>query len=196
MKTITRTLAAATLAILSVLTASAAVETYTIQPAHSSINFGVRRFFTKIPGSFAKFEGTVTVDRDNLEKSSTQATISTASVNTNDAKRDAHLQNGDFFSADKFPAIAFTSTSWTKTGPDTYDVAGDLTIKDVTKPVVLKTRVLGFGPGARGAPVAAFEATTTIKREDFGISYGKPAIANEVDIQINIEATKAEPLKN
>lgn len=191
MKSLTRFALISALTFGAFSAAHAAVETYKIQSAHSSINFGVRRFFTKIPGSFAKFEGTVTVDRDDLEKSSTDATISVASVNTNDPKRDAHLQNGDFFLAEKFPAIAFKSKSWKKTGTDTYDVAGDLTIKDVTKPVVLKTKVLGFGPGARGAQVAAFEATTTINRTDFGLSYGKPAIADEVEILINIESIKS-----
>src|SRR5436305_480614 len=78
--------------------AHAAVETYKIEPAHSSINFGVRRFFTKIPGSFARFEGTIVVDRDNPEKSSTEANIEVSSVSTNDAKRDTHLQTGDFLS--------------------------------------------------------------------------------------------------
>ena len=170
--------------------ARAAVETYKIQPAHSSINFGVRRFFTKIPGSFAKFEGTIVVDRDDLEKSSTNAQIAVASVTTNDSKRDTHLQSADFFLSEKFPAISFKSNSWKKTGADTYDVAGDLTIKDITKPVVLKTKVLGFGPGARGALIAGFEATTTINRQDFGIAYGKGIIADDVDILINIESLK------
>src|SRR4051812_37955074 len=178
--------------VLSALVSSAhaSVETYKIQTAHSSINFGVRRFFTKIPGSFARFEGTVVVDRENPEKSSTEANIEVSSVNTNDSKRDAHLQTGDFLLSEKFPAIHFKSKSWTKTGVDTYDVAGDLTIKDITKPVVLKTKVLGFGTGARGAQIAGFEASTTINRTDFGITYGKPAIADEVEVLINIESLK------
>ncbi len=191
MKFATRLTLVTALAFGAFSTAHAAVETYQIQSAHSSINFGVRRFFTKIPGSFAKFEGTIVVDRDNLEKSSTTAKIDVASVNTNDEKRDGHLKNQDFFLVEKFPAISFKSKSWKKTGADTYDVAGDLTIKDVTKPVVLKTKVLGFGPGARGAQIAAFEATATINRTEFGLSYGKPAIADDVDILINIEAAKS-----
>src|SRR5688572_9426079 len=77
--------------------ASAAIETYTIQPAHSSVNFSVKRFFTRIPGAFAIFSGTITVDRDNLENSSTDAAIEVGSVDTNDEKRDAHLLNKDFF---------------------------------------------------------------------------------------------------
>ena len=175
--------------------ASAAVETYKIQPAHSSVNFTVKRFFTKIPGAFATFSGTITVDRDNLENSSTEATIQVGSVDTNDDKRDAHLQTQDFFLTEKFPAIAFKSTSWKKAGPDTYDVAGELTIKGVTKPVVLKTKVLGFGKGARGSDIAGFEGTTTINRTDFGIDFGKGVIGDEVAVDINIESTKQEPAK-
>jgi polyisoprenoid-binding protein YceI len=177
-------------------TAHAAVETYQIQPAHSSVNFSVKRFFTKIPGAFARFSGTITVDRENLENNATDATIEVGSVNTNDQKRDAHLQTADFFLSEKFPAVSFKSKSWKKTGADTYDVAGDLTIKDVTKPVVLKTKVLGFGKGARGAEIAGFEATTTISRSDFGVTFGKGVISDEVDIDINIESSKQAPAKS
>ncbi|HYD84998.1 MAG TPA: YceI family protein, partial [Opitutus sp.] len=178
------------LALGLVLPARAATETYKIQASHSNVGFNVKRFFTKIPGSFATVDGTIVVDRDALENSSVDATIAIGSVNTNDAKRDGHLKNDDFFSADKFPSASFKSTSWKKTGADTYDVAGNLTIKDVTKPVILKTKLLGFGKAARGLEVAAFEATTTLDRREFGITYGAPAIASEVDVVINIESQK------
>src|SRR4051794_23683700 len=91
MKLATKLSLAGALTLGAFLTASAAVETYQIQTAHSSVNFGVRRFFTKIPGAFTKFSGTITVDRDNLENSSTNATIEVGSVDTYDPKRDAHL---------------------------------------------------------------------------------------------------------
>src|SRR5882672_5250666 len=110
-------------------TASAAVETYAADPAHTSIGFNIRHFFTKVPGRFTKFTATLTVDRDNLQKSSAEATIDIASVNTTEPKRDAHLQQPEFFDAAKFPAMTFKSTSWKKTGDDSFDVAGDLTIK-------------------------------------------------------------------
>lgn len=168
--------------------ASAAVETYAIDHAHSSVGFTVRHFFTKVPGSFSKFSGTIKVDRDNLENSSVEATIEVKSVNTNDAKRDGHLQNDDFFVSSKFPAVSFKSSSWKKTGENTYDVAGDLTIKDVTKPVVLKVVALGFGPGMRGAQISGWEATTKIDRRDFGLGYGQGMVGNDVDIAINVEA--------
>jgi polyisoprenoid-binding protein YceI len=172
---------------LSSLT-QAAVETYTIDPAHSSVGFNVRHFFTKVPGVFAKSNGTITVDRDNLEKSSVEATVDVASVNTREEKRDAHLKTKDFFLVEQFPTMTFKSKSWKKTGADTYDVTGDLTIKDKTKEAVLKVKSLGFGPGARGAQLSGWEATTTLDRRDFGVTYGQGVVGNDVDVVINIEA--------
>jgi polyisoprenoid-binding protein YceI len=183
-----RMLTSAALLASLALSASAAVETYKIDPAHSSVGFNIRHFFTKVPGSFAKASGTLKIDRDNLEQSSAEATIDVASVNTREDKRDKHLQSGDFFAAEKFPTMRFKSKAWKKTGADTYDVTGDLTIKDVTKEVVLKVKSLGFGPGARGAMLSGWEASTTLDRRDFGITYGQGVVGNEVDVQINIEA--------
>jgi polyisoprenoid-binding protein YceI len=85
--------------------------------------------------------------------------------------------------------MTFKSTSWKKTGEDSFDVTGDLTIKGVTKPVVLKVKSLGFGPGARpGSMLSGWEATTTIKREDFGVSAFPQMVGADVDITINVEA--------
>lgn len=172
--------------------AQAAVETYKIDPAHSSVGFRIRHIFTKIPGEFTTFDGTVTVDRENLEKSSTQATIAVSSVNTRNEKRDTHLKSPDFFQVEKFPSISFKSKSWKKTGEDTFDVTGDLTIKDVTKEVVLKTKSLGFGPGMQPKTlVSGWEGTTTISRKDFGINLSggmDKAIGTDVEVTINVEA--------
>jgi len=174
--------------LLASLSVFAQVETYTIDSAHSSVGFGVRHFFTKVPGVFTQFSGTVTVDRYNLEKSQVEATISVGSINTSDTKRDAHLQNEDFFLTSKFPTATFKSRSWKKTGENSYDVEGDLTIKDVTKSVTLKVTSLGFGPGMKGAQLSGWEATAKLDRRDFGISYGQGIVGNEVDVQINVEA--------
>jgi len=174
------------------LTAQAAVETYKIDPTHSSVGFRVRHIFTKIPGEFTKFDGTITVDRDDLEKSSTEATIAVASINTRDEKRDTHLKSPDFFQVEKFPSISFKSKSWKKTGADTFDITGDLTIKGVTKEVVLKTKSLGFGPGMRpGTTLSGWEGTTTVDRKDFGIVLSggmDKAIGSDIDVTITIEA--------
>jgi polyisoprenoid-binding protein YceI len=189
MKTILHRLILA-IATLGAASLGFAADTWKIDPAHSSVGFTIRHAFTKIPGSFAKFNGTITFDAANPSASGTEAKIEVASITTNDAKRDAHLQKDDFFSAEKFPLITFKSKSWKKTGDDTFDVVGDLTIKDVTKEVTLATKFLGAGPGPRNSTLAGFEGTAKIDRRDFGITYGQGLVGNDVNIIINIEAAK------
>jgi len=171
--------------------ASATVETYTIDPVHSSVAFSIRHFLSKVPGRFTQFNGTITVDRDNLENSSVEATISVGSVSTDTEKRDNDLKSPNFFDVATYANITFKSTAWKKTGDSTFDVAGDLTIHGVTKPVVLKVDLLGFGPGMMGAQLSGWDATTTINRQDFGVKgpamLGK-AVGNEVAITISVEA--------
>lgn len=172
-------------------TASAAVETYVIDPVHSAVGFSIRHLVGKVPGTFTKFSGTIVVDRANLEKSSVEATINAASVNTSNEKRDAHLQTPDFFDTAKFPSATFKSKSWKKTGEDSFDVTGDLTIKGVTKEIVLKTKLLAFGPGMQGAQLSGWEATVVLNKTDFGVNgpamLGK-ALGDDVTITISIEA--------
>ena len=126
---------------------TAAVETHTIDVVHSAVGFSIRHFVSKVPGKFSKFSGKLTLDRDNLANSSVEATIDIASINTDNQKRDAHLRNADFFDAEKFPTMTYKSRAWKKTGENSYDVTGDLTLKGVTREVVLKVASLGFGPG-------------------------------------------------
>jgi polyisoprenoid-binding protein YceI len=183
------TLAGMSAGIISV--ASAAVETYTIDPVHSSVSFAVRHFLTKVPGRFTQFSGVIVVDRDNLENSTVSAVIDVGSVSTANEKRDAHLRTPDFFDAAQFATITFRSTSWKKTGDTTFDVAGDLSIHGVTKPVVLKVDLLGFGPGMMGAQLSGWDASVTLDRQDFGVKGPAmlgTALGNEVGVSINIEA--------
>lgn len=171
--------------------ATAAVETYVIDNVHSSLGFSIRHFVSKVPGTFTTFAGTIHVDRGNLENSSVEATIEVGSVNTAEPKRDNHLKSADFFDVANHGTATFKSRKWTKTGEDTFDVTGDLTLHGVTKEVVLHTTLLGFGDGNRGAKLSGWEATTTIKKSDFGVNgpavMGK-TLGDEVALRINLEA--------
>ncbi|MDB6092974.1 MAG: YceI family protein [Verrucomicrobia bacterium] len=192
MKNITRLVLASALVLGLFASAQAAVETYTIDPVHSSANFTVRHMVSRFSGSFTKVTGTIVVDRDNLEKSTVHAAVDVGSVNTANEKRNDHLKSPDFFDFAKFGTMTFTSKSWKKTGPDTYDVTGDLTIKDVTKEVVLKVTALGFSPGMKpGTTLSGWEATTTIKKSDFGLSgpamLGK-VLGDDVAVTLSVEA--------
>lgn len=194
MKALFRPLAVAALALVAFgSTTRAAVETYAIDPVHSSVGFTIRHFVSKVPGSFTKFEGRLQVDRDNLENSSVEATIDAASINTNNQKRDAHLRSPDFLEVEKFPRMTFKSKAWKKTDAETFEVTGDLTLKDVTREVTLKVTSLGFGPGSRGAMLSGWEATTKINKAEFNVKDPPmldAALGDDVTITITIEAVK------
>jgi polyisoprenoid-binding protein YceI len=177
-------------------TARADVETYTIDPVHSSTGFTLRHILSKFTSSFTKTTGTITVDRADLEKSSVEATVAVASVSTANEKRDGHILSPDFLDGAKFPTATFKSKSWKKTGDGTFDVTGDLTIKDVTKEVVFHVTLNGFAPGMKpGTTTSGWEATTVIKKSDFGA--GGPAmlakaLGDEVTLNISVEANYAK----
>lgn len=179
-------LALLTLGLVSHL--GAAPTTWKADPAHSSVGFAVRHFFSKVPGTFANLDCTIVYDADNVGASKATATIGIAGVNTDNERRDGHLQTDDFFSAATYPNMTFTSTKWVKTGDNTFDITGDLTIRDVTKPVTLKAALLGTGPGPRGATLSGWEASATINRTEWGINYGAGVVGEEVEISINVEA--------
>jgi polyisoprenoid-binding protein YceI len=189
LQTLTRYFSLTAIVFSLLASARAASETYVIDRVHSSIGFSIRHFFSKVPGSFTKFEGAIVVDREHLENSSVEVTIDITSVNTASIKRDDHLRSPDFFDAAKFASITFKSKSWKKTGEATFDVTGDLTLKGVTKEVVLKVRALGFGPGMRpGSQLSGWEATTTLLRSDFGVTGFDKMLGEDVDVHINVEA--------
>ncbi len=170
------------------LAARAAVETYQIDPVHSSVGFTIRHFVSKVPGSFTKFAGTIVVDRDNLANSTVSATIEIGSLNTANEMRDNDVKSAKFLDAANFSTITFTSSSWKKTGENTFDVTGDLTLHGVKKEVVLKVVFDGFATGMRGAQLSGWEASTTLTRADFGVSAYKGVLGDEVPVTINIEA--------
>ncbi len=191
MKLLSKTLVFSAIAAGLATSASAAVETYTIDPVHSSVGFSIRHVISKVPGRFTQFSGIITVDRDNLENSSVTATIDVGSINTDNEKRDADLKSAGYFNASSFASMTFKSKSWKKTGENAFDVTGDLTIRGVTKEVVLKVDLLGFGPGMMGAQLSGWDATVTINRDDFGVTgpaYADKMLGKDVGVSISVEA--------
>ena len=170
--------------------------TYALDTAHTAVEFVARHMLTKVRGRFTDFSGTIQV-AERPEDSSVAVEIETASVQTDTGKRDEHLKSGDFFAIDEFPSITFTSTAVRPTGGTGFELDGDLTIKDVTKPVTLVGEFLGAGPGMDGeTPMLAASAKTTIDREDWGINWnmavetGGFLVSKKVDLEIEVEAHK------
>lgn len=187
---------AVALAALLALPALAA-DSFKIDGSHSQASFTVKHLLiSNVRGEFGKTEGVVVLDEADPSKSKVEATIDVASVNTRDEKRDGHLKNADFFDVAKFPTITFKSTKVEKSA-EGLKVTGDLTMKGVTKPVVLEVS----GPTAEvkdpwGNAKRGASATATINRKDFGVSYGPDAIVSDlVKIQIDVELTKDQPKK-
>jgi polyisoprenoid-binding protein YceI len=179
-------------AVLSIaLAARAEVVAYKIDSVHSSVGFTVRHMVSKFSSSFTKVSGTVHFDAAAPEMSSVEATVEIGSVSTANDRRDTHIKSPDFFDAAKFPLATFKSKSWKKTGESTFAVTGDLTIKDVTKEVVLNAELLGTGPGMGGSTVTGWEAKTTIKKSDFGLAgpamMGK-VLGDDVALTLSVEA--------
>lgn len=165
-------------------------ETYAIDPVHSSVTFKIRHFFSKVTGGFDKFEGTLNIDRAKMETNFVEAVIDVTSIDTHQAKRDTHLQSPDFFDASGHPKITFKSKQWKSAGSDEYDVTGDLTIRDTTREITLKVKSLGFGEGLNKSQISGWEASTVLKKSDFGITYGGKALGEDVEVSIEIEAKK------
>ena len=161
--------------------------TYQVEPRHSQVLFTVNHLgFTEYTGQFTVPTGTLVVDTANPGNSKVDVTIPIDKVLTTVPQLDAHLKTPDFFDAAKFPTAKFVSTKVTVNGT-TATIAGDLTLKDVTKPVVLQARFIGAGNATMGAKKLnfGFAATTSIKRSDFGMNYGIPGVSDQVDLTIN-----------
>ena len=171
------------------LPVQAAVDTYKIDGVHSNISFKVRHLMSKVQGRFGKAEGVVNVDTQDITKSSVDVTIAVASVSTNEDKRDAHLRSADFFDAEKFPAITFKSTSVREVSKGMLEVTGTFTMKGVSKTLVLPITNLGTST-MQGTVIAGFEGAIKINRQDYGVSYGKGLIGDDVEIELNVEAKK------
>ena len=175
---------------------------YLIDGVHSQAEFTIRHFFGKVPGRFNDLNGTILYDDKNLASSKVDVTIQTKSIFTNNERRDNHLRSRDFFFADSFPTITFKSTKVIPGEGSKFKVEGDLTMRGVTKLVVLDAELLGVGAVGIGGQAmgmrAGFEATTLVNRKDYNILWNKTLdqggtlLGDEVNIHIAVEATKQD----
>jgi polyisoprenoid-binding protein YceI len=172
-----------------------AADTYVFDKLHSTIGFEIRHLFSKVPGKFTDFSGQIQLDEANPEQSSVEVTIETASVDTGVKMRDDDLRSPKFFDVKKFPEITFKSTAVKKTGENTADVTGNLIMHGVTKEVVLKVELLGKGAGPKNSTVSGWDASTALKRSDYGLTWnqiieGTQMVGDDVQIELHVEADK------
>lgn len=180
--------------------AAGAAERYEIDPAHAFVSFTVAHFTGKARGSFGNVAGTIVFDEKDVTGSSVEVRIRTASVNTNNERRDAHLRGPDFFDAERFPEMTFKSRRVERRG-GAYVAVGDMTIKGVTKEVSMPFTLSGpmKDPLPAGVRRLLAEASLRIDRRDFGINWSRVIeagglfVGNEVFIEINVEAVVPRP---
>lgn len=176
---------------------SAVTGTWAIDPTHTVIGFHARHaMVAKVRGRFAEFEGSLTLDGATPANSSATLTVQTASIDTRTPDRDGHLKSADFLDVEQFPTLTFTSTAVTQKSDEHYVLTGDLTIKDVTRPVDIELTVTGVGPDPWGGTRIGFEGHTTISRKDYGLVWnvalegGGVLVSDSVKIELDVEAVK------
>jgi len=167
-----------------------------LDPAHSSVEFGVRHLMiSTVKGRFGDISGTVTLDPSDESAASVEVTVQTASIDTRQEQRDAHLRSPDFFDAQSFPVISFRGKSVEGDTDSEFQLTGDLTIRDVTREITLDVTKEGQGSDPWGNIRAAFSATGKIDRRDFGLTYnqvleaGGVVVGDEIKISVDAEFT-------
>ena len=172
---------------------------WTIDPAHSEITFNVRHMMiTNVRGRMERFTGTIDFNEENPALSTVDVQIEAASVNTRDAQRDAHLRSADFFNADTFPYLTFRSRRVEAVDDHQGRVFGDLTIRDITRPVTLDVTYNGLASSPWGQTVAGFSATTKINRQDWGLTWNVPLanggvlVGEKITLSLEVELIKQD----
>ena len=168
--------------------------TFTIDPVHSTVEFAVKhRMIATVRGRFGEFEGTIRFDDEDPARSSVQAVIQSSSVDSGVAMRDDDLRSPNFLDAERYPLIRFASTAVERLDKERWRVTGDLTLRDVTRQVVLDTEFEGRGPGMEGEERIGFTAHTSINRKDYGLAYnavvetGGLVVSDTVRITLHVE---------
>jgi polyisoprenoid-binding protein YceI len=182
----------------STTTPATAQSVWTIDPAHSLVEFSVRHMMiSTVKGRFTGIQGTIVDVAENPSLSSVEVEIDPASISTADDKRDGHLRSPDFFDVETYPKITFKSTSVQGTRAE-FKVTGDLTVRDQTRPVTLDVTFNGTGTNPYGKNIASFSATTRLNRKDFGLSWnvaletGGVLVSDHFKLEIEIQAVKQD----
>jgi polyisoprenoid-binding protein YceI len=172
-------------------------ERWQIDSSHSGIQFTVRHLvIAKVRGQFSRWTGALEAPGSDFAQAALDVVIDASSIDTGVADRDAHLRSADFFDVERHPEITFKSTAVTRTGADRLRVGGALTIKGVTREVGLDVEILGQAKDPWGNERAAFSATTSIDRREFGLTWnqvleaGGVMVGDRIDIAIDIEAVR------
>jgi len=165
-----------------------------IDPTHSEVQFKVKHLvISTVTGSFNAFDGSVESENDDFAGADVRFEADINSITTNNEQRDGHLKSDDFFNAEKFPKLTFESSSFEKTGDDSYKLTGNLTIRDITKEVVLDVVYGGTVVDPYGQTKAGFEVTGTINRKEYGLSWsavteaGNLVVADNVKLIMNVQ---------
>jgi polyisoprenoid-binding protein YceI len=171
--------------------------TWNIDASHSTVGFAIRHMvFSKVRGRFSTYTGALHLE-DDLARSSVEVAIDAASIDTGTAQRDTHLRSPDFFDVENFPQLRFRSTKVEDAGDGRLRVTGELTIRDVTREVVLEAESAGRGKDPWGNERIGFVARTSIDRKDFGLSWnqlleaGGVLVGDRVDIELDVQAVQA-----
>ena len=175
-----------------------ATGTYTIDPSHSRIGFVARHaMVTKVRGSFNEFEGSGYFDAEDPAKSHARLTIQAASIDTRNADRDAHLRSNDFFEMETYPQVTFASTAVEPVDATTFRVTGDLTIKDVTRPVTFDLEYTGTAVDPFGNRRLGLEGSVVVNRKDWGLTWNAPLdaggvlVSEKVTLEFEVSAIRS-----
>jgi polyisoprenoid-binding protein YceI len=171
--------------------------TYTLDPTHTRIGFVARHaMVTKVRGSFNEFEGTAVIDGANPANSSVRVTIDAVSIDTRNAQRDEHLRTNDFLALEQYPQITFVSTDIRQVDETTFEVTGDLTIKDVTNRITVPFEFEGASQDPFGNQRIGFDGSVTISRKDYGITWnaaletGGVLVSDKIVLEFEVSAVK------
>ena len=184
---------------LAVPAAALAQSTWNVDPAHTHSSFTIRHLvISNVRGEFGKTTGTVKLDEKDVTKSSVEATIETTTIDTRVADRDNHLRSPDFFDVAKYPAITFKSTRVEAAGEGKLKVTGNLTIKDVTRPVTVDFEYTGAAVDPFGNHRIGLEGTTTVNRKDWGVNWnaaletGGVLVSEKVTLEFEVSAIRTD----